>query len=346
MDALLSSLQRSPELFPLALGVQDDVVTLIRLARADYQAASFLDERLLTPRTMARKLPWSEIAAAVAAADFQERCQFIFHIGHVGSTLLSRLLGEDQRLFALREPAALRTLAQQRTEPEVQPRLWDEAEFENRLTVLLRLWSRTFAGDETVVIKATSYVSDLAPQLLARPSEPRAILLTTKPENYFATILGGENAREEAARLLVSRARRLARRLGVKGFVPSGEGEGLAIAWAVEMCGLVEAQRAAGTRALTIDFDQFLAEPEPMLQAAFLHFGIDVPPERVNEILAGPLMQSYSKAPEHAYSPALRREILDEAHKTHAAQIDKGLAWLEHTAETHPLIGECLAMAR
>jgi hypothetical protein len=345
MDAFLSSLERSPELLPLALNVQDDQVTLIRLSQADYRAASFLDERLLTPRTMARKLPWPEVAAAADAADLRERCHFIFHVGHVGSTLLSRLLGEDQRLFALREPAALRTLAQQRTEPETQPRLWDPAEFEHRLAVFLRLWSRTFANGETAVVKATSYVSDLAPQLLARPSTPKALLVTTRPENYFATILGGENAREEAGRLLVSRARRLARRLGVKGFVPSGEGEGLAIAWAVEMCGLVEAQRAAGTRTLTIDFDQFLAEPEPVLLAAFLHFGVDVPPARVNEILGGPLMQSYSKAPEHAYSPALRREILDEAHKAHAAQIDKGLAWLEHTAQAHPLIGECLAMA-
>jgi hypothetical protein len=344
MDAFQSSLERSPELFPLTLDLLTDTVTLIRLTRRDYEAESFLDERILRPYTLSRPAPFAQLAAAVSAGTLAERCHFIFHIGHVGSTLLSRLLGEDKSLFALREPAILRTAAQMRSAPERQPRVWNENEFEARLSVFLRLWSRTFASGETAVIKATSFVSDLAAELMARPTQPGALLVFVGPESYIATIMAGANAREEAVRLAPQRGKRLARHLGEPMAVAS-EGEAIALAWAVEMCGLVAAMRAGGPRALPLEFDRFLAAPEDFLLAAFRHFGSAVTPERVSEILAGPHMRSYSKAPEHAYSPALRREALDEARQAHAAEIGRGLAWIDRAAGVHPLVRECLALA-
>ena len=340
MDAFHSSLERSPELFPLVLDVQGDVVTLVRLTRRDYESASFLDERILGPYRLSRTVPWVQLSAAVAAGTLTERCQYIFHIGHVGSTLLSRLLGEDSRLFALREPAILRTLAQMRNEPE--PRIWSDAAFEARLDVCLKLWSRTFEPGEISVVKATSFVSELAPELLSRPSQPQALLVYVEPEAYLATILAGPNAREEAMRLAPQRAKRLARYVG-EPVSASSEGERIALAWAVEMCGLVEARRVAGARARPLDFDLFLAAPEENLPAAFRHFGHEITPQRLAEILAGPLMRSYSKAPEHAYSPALRRELLDDARKMHSAEIARGVAWLDRAAAAYPQIGECQA---
>jgi hypothetical protein len=345
MDAFATSLERSPELFPHAWDVQSDAITLARLTKADFEAASFLDGRVLGPRTLTRTLPYGHLAAAVSAAGLAERCHYIFHMGHVGSTLLSRLLGAEGQLFALREPTVLISLARLRSD---RPgRRWSDDEFEDRLAVFLKLLSRTFEPTQTSLIKATSFVSEIAPELLARPSLPKALLLFVKPESYIATILAGANAREEAKTLVEARLKRLHRRVGQEIWKSSSfsEGEALAAAWATEMSALIEAQRVAGDRALPLDFDRFLKASQEHLARAFRHFDCDVLPDKVAKILAGPYMQRYSKAPEHAYSPELRREVLDEARKANAAEIGKGLKWLERAADEVPVIGECLALA-
>src|SRR5579864_7209099 len=112
MNDLAAELGRSPELFPFALDLPGDSVAFIRLNRSDYERASFLDARMLMPQTSSRALPWPQVAAAIHATQLRERCGLIFHIGHVGSTLLSRLIGSHPGVFCLREPAILRTFAQ------------------------------------------------------------------------------------------------------------------------------------------------------------------------------------------------------------------------------------------
>src|SRR5262245_23446235 len=80
-----------------------------RTTRSEYESASFLDTRMSGPRPFDARVPWTDVDRA--AAGLPERCHFLFHISHVGSTLLSRLVGHHPKLFSLREPAILRTLA-------------------------------------------------------------------------------------------------------------------------------------------------------------------------------------------------------------------------------------------
>src|ERR1700683_940465 len=111
MDPLAAALAASPELFPHALDPRSGMVTLLRLSRDDYEQASFLDGRIAGPGKPGRTLPFTQLSHAVSAAALPESAWFIFHIGHVGSTLLSRLLGLHPAIFSLREPDILRTLA-------------------------------------------------------------------------------------------------------------------------------------------------------------------------------------------------------------------------------------------
>ena len=102
MDPLTQTIANSSELFPLALDASTDQVTLVRLAEAGYLQASFLDERLLGNAAISRRIvAWSYLAEAAASLP-AENVGYIFHIGHAGSTLISRLLGQHPRVFALR----------------------------------------------------------------------------------------------------------------------------------------------------------------------------------------------------------------------------------------------------
>ena len=169
MAELAQSLARSPVLFPHTLDVRNDSLSFIRLERPDYERASFLDARILTPQTPLQTLPWREVAAAVEAAQLAERCTYIFHIGHVGSTLLSRLIGSHPGAFGLREPMILRVFAQLRAEPALWPSGWAGSHVDARLGACLKLLSRTFDAQQRAVIKATSFVSELAADLMSRP---------------------------------------------------------------------------------------------------------------------------------------------------------------------------------
>jgi len=334
MESLSELLKGSPELFPFGLDAVNDTVSFIRLSRGDFEHASVLDARILTPRTERRIVPWPQAAAAVEAAGLIEHCAFIFHIGHVGSTLMSRLIGAHACAFALREPMILRAFAQLRGEPPAKAKAWAGVDFEARLGGCLKLLSRTFEAHEIAVIKATSFVSELADELLARPSSAKALMMYVSPESYLATILGGPNSRQEAQRLAPERLRRLQRRLGSDAWHPGNlsEGETLAVAWACEVCALAHAAGRAKERILWVDFDEFLADPGPRLLAALRHLKIGASADEVAAILRGPLMGRYSKAPEHAYDTALRREVLDQARALHGAEISRGLAWLDRAA--------------
>ena len=347
MNGQWELLGRSPDLFPLGFDARKDAVTFIRLSREDYSRASFLDARILTPQTVAHTVPWRQVAAAIETAKLTERCDFIFHIGHVGSTLISRLVGAHPALLSLREPQVLRTFALLKSDPGPTDQKWLPGEFESRLGGCLKLLSRTFEARQKSLIKATSFVSELAVDLLSRTSAPKALMIHASPETYLATILGGPNSRQEAITMTPSRLRRLQRRLGSDAWRVEhlSEGERLALGWACETSALVEGKRAAGERAMQVDFDRFLDNPPELLGGILHHLGIDATAVEINTILQGPDMRRYSKAPEHDYDAALRLAVLTEARTAHGAEIRKGLAWLECAAMEFPLVREAVLFA-
>src|SRR5207237_54090 len=139
-------------------------------------AASFLDQRLLRPGSILVDMDWAELELP---AEARRDAQYIFHIGNVGSTLISRLLGELPGVFALREPQLLRAFA------DDPPGAEDFA----RLTALL---SRTFRPEQRANVKATSFTSELANRLV--PPGSRALFLYARPDRYLENILAGENS--------------------------------------------------------------------------------------------------------------------------------------------------------
>ncbi len=347
MTALLAHAARTPDVYPHSYDLPNDAVLFVRLSQAQYEAASFLDQRILGPGVPGEWVPWSAAAAALDGAPLAEACDYVFHIGHVGSTLLARLLGGHPSVLSLREPAILRTLAQTHGALQEPESLWSPEGWEARTSLFLKLWSRTYAPGQRTVLKATSFVSEIAEALLARPSRPRAIAMTAAPEIYLATILAGPNSRVEARGAAQGRLRRLHRRLGAAPWRlwDLSEGETIAMGWACETAALHAAWRSAPERVLPLDFDAFLAEPQVRLAASFAHLGRPAAEAEVRALVESPIMRRYSKAPEHAYDAALRRRVLDEGRRLHGAELRKGLAWLKRAAADHPPIGDALAWA-
>ena len=306
-----------------------DLVRFVAMEQSDYRAASFLDDRMFEQWRDVRVLPLPTVSLASASCSRQD-ARWIFHIGHVGSTLLARMLGEIESVLSVREPRILRDLA-----------LLDVDRCQAMAPVIRKLCSRSFASDQHSLVKATSFVSEIAPLLVA--PESRAIFMFAGARSYIETILAGENSVRELHALHEYRLRRMQGRLDPIETAASSDAHLAAMAWACEMTALEAAAEAMPDRPiLWLDFDAYLAAPRERMAAAASHLGVVVSEEEAQGIADGPLMRRYSKAPEHEYSPELRLELQVEARQRHGAAIESALRMLKEASRTAPLLARAL----
>jgi hypothetical protein len=319
----------SPSWLPFAADPATDGLAFLRMTEAGYKAASFLDQRILRPDSELQQAPWP-----VMSAEARRDAQYIFHIGNVGSTLISRLLGELDTVFALREPLLLRSFAERPPAAE-------------RFDALTALLSRTFRPEQRANVKATSFTSEIAERLV--PPGSRALFLYATPDHYLENILAGENSWQTLQALSPVRLARLQSRCPGLAADPGAMHDGLkaALGWACEMTSLeaAAARLPAGT-VLWMNFDRFLADPAGHFTVIAAHFGHAVDPATARAVCEGPLMGRYSKALDYEYSPALRREILAHARRRHGGAIRDALNWLAGLESRYPAVAEAIRHAR
>jgi hypothetical protein len=301
------------------------LVRLVEMAPDDYRAASFLDDRMFQQKQRTSYLlPWGNVANSVPR-NARRDARWIFHISHVGSTLIARLLGEIEGVVSVREPRALRDLT------------FFPADVRSRfISPLQALFSRTFTSNGAALIKATSFVSEIAGELI--PEGHPALFLYTTPRSFISGILAGENSRKELAGRAEQRSDRLRSRGTVLPF-PRNEADLAAAAWACEMTAL---EAADGPNIRWADFDRVLDDLEGWLRDLTKFFGFRATAGQVSEIANGPLSRRYSKATEYEYSPQLRRELLQEADARHHDDVECALAMLNEASETAPMLRKSL----
>ncbi len=312
---LSDALSASPTLFPLNLAPDGSAVQFVRLTEGDYGAASFLDNRLIGPTSQFAWIPWQELSSAAYGLPIQ--CHFIFHISHAGSTLMSRLLGLHDNCFSIREPAILRTFAQ--------------GDWQERIDLFLGLWSRTFQPQQRAIIKATSVVSEIAPLLMQRVPESRALLMYVPARTFLLALLDG--AMSDIESHAATRLDRLQRDGWLKqlALADLSPGELVAMSWLAEMAALNNAAQQFPDRTQWLNFDYFLAQQEQAFANACRHFGLsgDVEP-----FLKSPLMNRYAKKIEVAYDCDFREKLLAQAADKFSVEVARGLSWLDNHVHT------------
>lgn len=314
-----------------ALDPNAGIVRLVAMDRDSYRAASFLDDRLMQQAVDAQLVPWPDVEAAVEG-DLRTDARWIFHIGHVGSTLVSRLIGELGDVLAIREPRLLRDIAV--SPPEVR---------ECYIAAVPKLMSRTFGENEVACVKATSFASEIAARLV--PAGERALFMYARPRNYVASILAGENSVKELHALATYRQQRLMSR-AIEFPEPRTDADRAVIAWACEITTLEAAFAALGDRRIEwADFDAVLGNMVAELARVASFFGFGAAERELAAIAAGPLMRRYSKDPNYDYSPSLRQKLIQQELNLQGRDIDAALAMLSAASERSPLLAQALGRA-
>jgi hypothetical protein len=345
-DALLGRLAGSPDVCVQRYDLARDAALLVDIGASALRAASFLDDRVLTPSMTGAWVALGRIVKATQAVP-QRPLHFIFHTGHVGSTLVSRLLDETRAVLPLREPAVLRQLADTHDRLHHVDSLINAREFGMLTACLLRLWSRCDAGARAVVLKATSSAGRIAPTLLAQSQQSRAIYLNLRAEPYIATLVAGASAAIDLRGLGPERFRRL-EAYGATALPPlhsHSKGELAAAGWLAETWSQHKALDELGGRVLAVDFDALLGDVTAHVSRVVSHLGLPHEPSYLTNVGRSAVLQRYAKAPEHAYSPAMRAQILGDARRQYGEEIRRGLLWLEKLGAANPAVAAVCARA-
>lgn len=331
---LRALLPLSPDAYPQNVDLVRDLVLLVRMNARAYRAASFLDDRILGPGTEGSWLPSPLVAQCARLVVGGRPVHYIFHTGHVGSTLLSRLLDETGSVLGLREPLPLRTLADAQDLLGRPESLLGEPQFANLVATFTGLWSRGYDGTRAVVVKATSSTGRVAGRLLAASPASRAVYLNLKAEPYLATLLGGANSATDLRGHGPGRMRRLlaGRELPVAPLHALSAGELAALGWLVESLSREDVRHAHGDRVLPLDFDEFLYDAAAGLGRVLAQFGLPIDAGFLATIAQSPVLRQYSKAPEIPFPPEERDARLTQSRRDNREEISKGLAWLDQLA--------------
>ncbi len=343
IEQVKDGLRTDPSLYPQNLDFAREAILFTRLTRAALQGASFLDDRILTPQSEGRWVRFDDLAPHMGPVVGTTSLHFIFHAGHVGSTLASRLLDQLGGVLGLREPLPLRVLADAFDELGAADAFISQAQAQALLGWFCQLWSRGYADTEAVIVKATSSAGRLSAHLLRTRPDARAIFMTLQSEPYLATLLAGQNSYIDLRGQARERYRRLAR-LGAPPASPlhaMSLGEIAALTWLVET--LTQRAQAEHSKIIPIDFDAFLAEPAQALQTIAAHFGLKRADAVFADVAKSPVLQRYSKAPDQPYSPALRQEILADSRRRNSEEISRGLTWIELNAKRSAIAASALS---
>lgn len=307
-----------PEYLPFDIDISGGRLLLVRIDAPRRADAAFLDRRILDPSMQTAWAPLSAVPVTPPARP----PHFIFHIGHCGSTLLSRVLQSWPGTQVLREPQALRTLAAWRRR--------DAAAVDALLPGLGALWARGVGADSTTVLKATSSCNDLAAPLLSALPGSRALLLDMPLRNYLATVFKSQAALQDVAGAWPSRASELERH-GIDVLREVGDGDtaiACAAGWLAEQLRYQSLARFdEGRRLLRVDFEDLLAAPRRTLEAIARH--LELPGDHVDAALSHSAWGRYSKATDHAYDAADRAHDLALAARRFGAAIERGVSWVD-----------------
>ncbi|MEN0653987.1 MULTISPECIES: hypothetical protein [Hyphobacterium] len=338
MNAPLSSQEvaagfaAGPRYFPHSLDIAARRVLMLDLPADTYLAESFLDDRLFQAGPRGGWLGEDDFLAMAGQLPAPTDAPgFIFHVGHCGSTLVSRLLAAGGG-FPVREPVPLRVLADARCEAG---KPWDplgDDRFRALIDAFGRSWARRPDGMSRAIVKATSLSSGLAPDLMAAAPGSKVLALRIPLAAWLAALLAPETP---SADLMRGARVRLSRLTALCGGDPGvrlhalSPGELAAVSWLTEAATLAGLHRAEPDRVMALDFEDFLKQPAGRLHDMARHFGLALSREDAGAAIASPVMSRYSKAPDQGFTAHDRAAMQAESAARNAGEIAKGLTLVE-----------------
>lgn len=337
----LAALLTSPAMFLRDIDPVRGLAVFSPMSEESYRASSFLDNRIIRAAEKDVIAKLDDLLDWVAELKPERRTiDYILHIGHCGSTLLSRILGQRDCFLSIREPPLLMGLSRSLRALDHPGFPISEDRWEAIKDLGLLTLSKTWREDQSPLVKPTSHAGNLIPTLMAHTGRERAVLLYVDLETYLATMLRAHIRQE---------SRLYAREFRVRQFtelLPDQPGssddysdaELTAMNWLLQTRDLALAEDAPGNqgRVMRLRFETFLDDPPGTIGRLCDFLGRPASAAECRSLASEEQLGRSAKLPEIEHGHEKRQLQLKLSREKHGAEIEEALAWAETICDTDP----------
>jgi hypothetical protein len=343
--------QRNPNLDRVGLltspdyffwGYKGSIAYFVNMNRDLYSKSIFCDGRIYPRTNEVITMPLGQLLDRFEEEDFAApKLNYIFHMAHGGSTLLSRALDIRGSNIVYREPAALRQLGVSAAEEQFddQPtEIWRRV-----LRLSTVLLSKTYEKNERVIIKANVPVNFIIPQLMAVHASTRGLILFAGLDDYLLSILKSQGHRDWLRNVVAEVGNSIDSILSLTAGERDrfSDAEAAAALWMTQTHLFARAlQKYPNLRSL--DSELFYSNPKLALSKASEFFRFRAKDEQLVAIVASDLFRRYSKNPEQQFDNQLRLQTKEQLRVGIHTELIRANEWVRKRAELCPL-PKCLA---
>lgn len=315
---------QDPTWLPHAYDAQRDTLVFAHLPREAQRQLTFLDPRFMPREGQSAPAPISELAAE-AVRHQAGPLHFIFHTGFCCSTLLARALDIPGVSMGIKEPSILASFAEHWSSKEHAPGA-PEA-----LNITLDLLSRPLARGEAQIVKPSTAVNHMIPQLLhARPDAKAIVLFSSLDAFLRAIVRRGLKGRVFARQLYYQ----FAPVIPLNGAVEEdyaillADLQIAAQAWLMQAAFMDSLAKTFGTsRVRVLNGETLLANRMGTLSAVGAFFNLGLTPEITRSIVEGPVFKEHAKELGRPFSAEEHRAQHDHAGVMHHEELMMTKAW-------------------
>jgi hypothetical protein len=305
------------------------------------RSAAFLDGRSAQNGDQVIKLSLSQLRTLKINLHQPQPVVHIFHLSHVGSTFIGRLLADVDELVVLREPQVLRGLVQLLYRQRFGQISIAREELEMIIGKVVALLGRTANG--RVAIKHTSSNLSLAP-LLSNDFAPNGSLaIYTSLEDFLAHSMVSDGLKSDS----ISNGERRLMQLNELLYLDQLRLSGLSFAQIVAVNWLIECHRMMSLQQAfpavkLIDFDRTASQPELLVDA--LTAALPVIDDGAKQKLLKSEAWGKSAKSGKDFTYADRANKLADSKSKHGDQIQSALKWARTLVLRNPALAAVLPL--
>ncbi len=318
--------------FSEKIDFKNDLVQFIKMDRYCYSKSSFLSggralrqniEPLSTSFSQLNYLLNKEFPNDTLTQDHSP-C-FIFHTAFCGSTLLSRLLDDEDTTLVLREPFCLNQVA-------MQERLAiDENSMQELLNTIFILLNRSWKNQK-IIIKADDYCNNLISMLFKRTMANKGLLLHSSVTRFITAVLKND-ARKKWLQTALEVALTDAKKnpdyfpIPIKKKIDSLS-EIAAYVWSIRTLQCIKILEQNPMHLKSLDFEVFVANSLEAVTACANHFELSLTQTQIQAQLNDETLNKHSKSGK-AFNLQTYRDDKKTIENKLKEEIDTAQEWIE-----------------
>lgn len=318
-----------PAWIPHSYDARRDELVLAHLPRETQRSLTFLDTRFVSRDCEAPPAPISDLPSELIH-DQAGPLHFIFHTGFCCSTLLARALDIPGVSMGMKEPGVLASFAEywsnsRRTAGALEA-----------LTVTLDLLSRPLSPGETQIIKPSTVVNHIIPQLLHARPDAKAIVLFSSLDTFLRAVARRELEGRIFARELFHQFAPVIPLDGgtaAEDIVLYADLQIAAQAWLMQAAFMDAIAKRFGRRVRVLNGETFVAKPMATLCGVGAFFNLSLTPEKARAIAEGPIFSEHAKELGRAFDADARRIQYEQAGEAHRIEIAMAKDWARALAQ-------------